>query len=607
MSDRRARSVHTRGKQIRSVPSTGATAGIDTPSGGRKRPAPGFDEESSNPLTHRGGHVISDEPRENPAADSGPVESPRPAQHRRTHSGRHGLLIAGRVAVALVAVIVLTATGWEWAIKSRADSGIISRSVAAIVTDDTNIATATAPAPPPGSFTAENILLLGSDTRAGAANSAAGGTDASTNGVANSDTQMVAHISADRQHVTVLSIPRDTMIDAPTCKTWDAATGRLSDATYPVSPGDRWHINSAYSVGGPQCSVRAIQDLTGLKIDRVIGIDFAGFQNMVDALGGVTVNVCGPIIDAELGDVVAAGGVQTIQGDQALSLVRARNVQGDTDSDLARIRRQQIVLSAILQQVTSAGTLLNPAKLDAFLQAFVSNTFTDNVTIDDLVTLAQSFGTLDPSRVTFFTMPTVPSTSNPDALDVDETKAPAVFDALVNDQPLPGEPAATSAPSTTASTPPTITQSQNPTGRTVDPASINLAIVNVSGRSGVATGAMGQLNDVGFAVTEDDLLAPAEQNQTGVTIQYGPNNLADALTVAAAVPGATLVPTDGLGTKVRLMLGESFDGTVTAVSTGAAVTGTLAEGATGAGGSSSGQTLTSGELTSINAGAALCA
>ena len=219
---------------------------------------------------------------------------------------------------------------------------------------------------------------------------------------------MIAHISGDRQHVTVLSIPRDTMIDAPTCKSWDAATGTLSAEDYPVSEGDRWHINSAYSVGGPQCSVRAIQDLTGLKIDRVIGIDFAGFKNMVDALGGISVNVCGPIIDAELGAVVAAGGVQNIQGEQALSLVRARKVEGDTDSDLARIRRQQIVLSAILQQVTSAGTLLNPAKLDAFLQAFVQNTFTDNVTIDDLVTLAQSFGTLDPSRVTFFTLPTVP-------------------------------------------------------------------------------------------------------------------------------------------------------------------------------------------------------
>ena len=124
-------------------------------------------------------------------------------------------------------------------------------------------------------------------------------------------------------------------------------------------------------------------------------------------------------------------------------------------------------LALQLQQVTSAGTLLNPVKLDSFLQAFVSNTFTDNVTIDDLVALAQSFGTLDPSRVTFFTMPTVPSTSNPDALEVDTKKAPAVFDALVNDRPLAGEPAAKHTPAPSTAAPPTTSPS---TAKTPTPA-----------------------------------------------------------------------------------------------------------------------------------------
>ncbi len=537
----------------------------------------------------------------------------RPRRHRAP-DGHHRWLIAGRIAVALVAVLVLTGTGLEWAIKSRADSGIVSRSVQAIVSDDTNIATATAMPTAPDeagdtpTYKPENILLLGSDTRSGAANSAAGGTDASTrDDVANSDTQMIAHISADRQHVTVLSVPRDTLIDAPTCKSWDAATGKLSADNYPTNPGDRWHINSAYSVGGPQCSVRAIQDLTGLRIDRVIGIDFAGFQNMVDALGGVTVNVCGRIDDAELGVVVPAGGVQTIQGQQALSLVRARNVKGDKDSDLARIRRQQIVLSAILQQVTSAGTLLNPVKLDSFLQAFVSNTFTDNVTIDDLVALAQSFGNLDPARVTFFTLPTVPSTFDPEALEVDEKKAPVVFDALVNDRPLPGEPAATqasTAPPTTAA--PSTSESPAPnSAKTVDPAGVDLKVVNVTGRTGVATEAMNLLNDAGFDVTENDLQAPDGQIDPGITIQYAPENLAAALTVAASVKGAALVPTAGRGDEVRLMLGRTYAGKVTPVRAGVAVTGTVAT--TAAQDAAAPPTLTSGALASVNAGQALCA
>jgi LCP family protein required for cell wall assembly len=565
---------------------------------------------------------VSEEPRDTGASGPSSREEGAPAaagsSRHRAHSGHRRWLITGRIVIALVAVLVLTGTGWEWAIKSRADSGIQSRSVQAIVTDDTNIVTATAtPAAPDEAagapvYKPENILLLGSDTRAGAANSKAGSTDDSTSDdVANSDTQMIAHISGDRQHVTVLSIPRDTLIDAPTCKSWDAATGKLSENNYPTNPGERWRINSAFSVGGPQCSVRAIQDLTGLRIDRVIGIDFAGFQNMVDALGGVTVNVCGRIDDAELGLVVPNGGVQKIQGQQALSLVRARNVKGDKDSDLARIRRQQIVLSAILQQVTSAGTLLNPVTLDSFLQAFVSNTFTDNVTIDDLVALAQSFGNLDPARVTFFTLPTVPSPSDPDTLEVDQRKAPAVFDALVNDRRLPGEPDPTQTPAATSAAPTTTTTARSTpsstpnSGKTVDPAGIDLKVVNVTGRTGIATEAMTALDDAGFAVTEDDLQAPEGQTEPGVTIQYAPNNLPAALTVAAAVEGATLVPTPDLGTEVRLMLGQTWTGQVSPVTAGVAVTATV--NTTAAAAASAAPTLTSGALASVNAGQDLCA
>ncbi|WP_420122567.1 LCP family protein [Nakamurella sp.] len=523
------------------------------------------------------------------------------------------------MAVALLAVMVLVVTGLEWTIKSRADSGILSRSVQAIVTDDPNLNTPTAVPTAPGSFTPENILLLGSDTRAGAANAAAGGTDASTSdGVANSDTLMIAHISSDR-HVTVLSIPRDTMIDAPTCKIWDGATGELSDTTQPVSRGEKWHINSAYSVGGPQCTVRAVQDLTGLKMDRVIGIDFAGFQNMVDALGGITVNVCRPVVDGELGTVIPNGGVQTIQGDTALNLVRARKVEGDTDSDLARIRRQQIVLSAILQQVTSAGTLLNPGKLDGFLQAFVQNTFTANVTIDDLVALAQSMGNLDPSKVTFYTLPTVPSEYNPEALDPEQPAADEVFNALLNDQPLPGEGGGTAAATTPALPSPSgdagAAAGGLATGTTVDPASIKLTVINVTGRSGVAGQAMDDLNAVGFDISDSDLQARPDEVQPDVTIEYDPTNLNAALTVAAAVPGATVVPVDGLGTSVRLLLGENYEGSVDAVSAGAKATatmGTATAPASSSAGSSdgsggSGGTAATTALTSINAGEALCA
>ena len=137
---------------------------------------------------------------------------------------------------------------------------------------------------------------------------------------AQSDTLLIAHISADRQHVTLVSIPRDLRVDAPLCKTWDYKTGKLSDQDYPISEGDQWKITNAYAVGGPACTVKAVQQLTGMRIDRIIGIDFAGFKAMVDALGGIQVNVCKPIIDAELHTVIPTAGEQTLVGDQALGL-----------------------------------------------------------------------------------------------------------------------------------------------------------------------------------------------------------------------------------------------------------------------------------------------
>ncbi|GGM15564.1 LCP family protein [Nakamurella endophytica] len=393
-------------------------------------------------------------------------------------------LVAGRAAVAVVAVVVLAVFGVYWNILDRADTSIQDRHVAAIDTTDSNIVqptatgdvattadTRTATGTTTGATTTptapkvyqpENILLLGSDTRAGS--NASVGTDESLEDVANSDTLMIAHLSADRQKITILSIPRDTMIPAQRCRTWDANTGKLSDEDEPISEGQRWHINSAYSVGGPKCTVTAVQALTGIRIDRVIGIDFTGFKAMVDALGGIQVDICRPIVDAELSTIARSSGMQTVIGQQALDLVRARNVVGDTQSDLARIRRQQVVLSAILRQVTAAGTLLNPTKLDAFLQAFTKNTFTDNVTLQSLVDLAGSLGNLDPSHVTFYTLPTVPSETVDGALEVDEGKAPQVFDALINDLPLPGQtstPAKTTPRST--ATKPTTTRSTAPT------------------------------------------------------------------------------------------------------------------------------------------------
>jgi len=375
---------------------------------------------------------------------------------------------AGRLLAAVLAVLVLAVVGIEWQIRDSADQALADRSISdGLVTDDPNIIPPSSPAPVTGTVTdapgttaapepgprptyaAENILVIGSDTRAGD-NGNAGNMGPGAGDSAQSDTVMIAHVSADREHVTVLALPRDLWVKAPVCKAWDYRTGKLLPEDY-VNEFSEWKITNAFSVGGPQCLVRAVQLLTGIRIDRLIGIDFSGFKAMVDAVDGVAVNICRPIIDAELGTVIPSAGPTTVRGDTALNLVRARKVEGDPSGDFGRIRRQQVVLSAVLKQVVSAGTLANPVRLNAVLQAFVRNTFTENVTLDDLLALATSFGSLDPSRITFFTLPTVPGSG--DGFDPGPESA-SIFAALRNDQLLPGEGAATSmsgsvAPATT--------------------------------------------------------------------------------------------------------------------------------------------------------------
>ncbi|WP_029137624.1 LCP family protein [Nakamurella lactea] len=519
---------------------------------------------------------------------------------RRSRTSTHGFLWAGRAAIAAVSALILVFTGIYWNLTKTADADIAGNSGngSYVQPTDTHISTPstkskdpTAAAAPVTLYEPENILLLGSDTRAGA-NANSGNSDGTQN-TAQSDTIMIAHLSADRQNVTVLSIPRDLHVTAPHCKIWNSETGKLSDEEQPVNDTTQWKITNAYSVGGPACSVKAVQQLTGLRIDRVIGIDFDGFKSMVDALGGVTVNVCKPIVDAELQTVVPTAGVQTIRGDQALNLVRARKVIGDSTGDYGRIRRQQVVLSAMLRQLTSAGTLLRPGKLNDFLKAFTSATFTDNVTFDSLLDLAHSLGDLAPGKVTFFTVPARPNpVDDGDSQVLVKDKAEPMFAALVNDERLPGETVSSSSAATKGSTATksgtasksasassrstsseaTTSTSAAPQTLSVDPGSIKLQIVNMTGVAGKSTEAMDILNGYGFAVTPDDLYRPEDQTQNGLTVEYTAGNRDAAVVVAAAVPGSQLVAVDDTGSyQVRLVLGTSYDGNLSSVAVGQTV------------------------------------
>lgn len=573
--------------------------------------------------------------------------------------------LVGRSVIGVIATLIFVYTGAYWVTLERADSTLQDNQVSALDPGDTNIIDGSpndpgAPvtdanvAAPSGPTRAENILILGSDDRSSAEDQELGGTDDSHGG---SDVVMIAHLSEDRSHVTVVSIPRDTYIPAPTCKAWDWDNNRQKDEDYP-NQFSLWRINSTFAAGGPPCTVKAVQELTGLRIDRLIAIDFAGFVSVVDELGGIEVNACYPLIDKKLGTVLPVAGVQRIDGRQALDLVRARKVEGDPTSDLGRIKRQQKVLSSVLAEMMSAGTLLNLNKQSNVVDTFVSNVQQDNVTIESLLELARALGSLSTDRVTFFTLPTYADANGVGLHPKDS--ADLVWEALRNDVGLPGEVTSpvtptTTTPPSTKTTPPVVlttipadpvtktvtsvvTQTpQVPQRLSVEPSAVNLQIVNAANRPRVASVAQTALASQGFRVPDNLLLRADNEAQQGITVEYAPDNREAAVTVASAVPGATLVPVDGLGTRVRLVLGSSFDDatfadtlrdvtvgdavprdlsssvtpvtetrTETVVTTPPPVVSTVPPSTTSTSSTSDTSTLASSDITSVNAGSAGC-
>src|ERR1700684_1588882 len=216
---------------------------------------------------------------------------------------------------------------------------------------------------------------------------------------------MIIHIAANRQWAEVMSIPRDSYVSIPSCK---MGNGQMSAA-------QTFKINEAFALGnldgnntalGVACTLKTVEQDTGIYIDHFVVVNFTGFQNMVSALGGVEECNTQPISDPLSGLKLTAG-QHLLTPKQALAYVRARYTLGD-GSDLDRIARQQAFMSSLVQRVQSK--LLNPVAIYKFLDAA-----TKSLTIDTklggatgLYNLASSLRNLPSNKVAFFTLPTYP-------------------------------------------------------------------------------------------------------------------------------------------------------------------------------------------------------
>lgn len=275
------------------------------------------------------------------------------------------------------------------------------------------------------SGSALNVLVLGSDSRDGA-NDDGSGIDGMR-----SDTTMIMHLSADRSRVDIVSIPRDTLVDIPSCL--------LPDGTE-TPPQDDAIFNSAFSIGGQTgdvgaaaaCTMRTVEDLTGIFMDDFVVVDFAGFTNMVNALGGVPMYVPEDIDDPRA-ELRLSAGCQVLDGHDALGFARVRKSLGD-GSDISRIGRQQELVAAIVREALSKNLLTDLPELYQFLDAATSTltTGTDIGKIPVLAGLANSLRTVDAGDIRFATMPF--EWAGPRVRPAPE--AEAMWEALVADQPM---------------------------------------------------------------------------------------------------------------------------------------------------------------------------
>ncbi|MET8225368.1 LCP family protein [Streptomyces sp. NPDC004082] len=271
----------------------------------------------------------------------------------------------------------------------------------------------------------QDILVLGSDTRSGTNKKLGGGTD---DGSARSDTAMVVHVYKGHKKASVVSIPRDTLVDRPSCTDGEGVT---HDAASQVM------FNSAYSTGGAACAVKTVESMSGIRMDHYIEVDFSGFEKLVDDLGGVDITTTKDISDPDSHLKLKAGS-HTLDGKQALGLVRTRHGVGD-GSDLGRIQLQQAFIKALVDQVKDLGVLTNPKKLFD-----VADTATKTVTTDsdlgsvkELASFAGGLKGISSSKMRMVTMPVAYDSANANRVLVEKTKAEQVWTALEDDRPIP--------------------------------------------------------------------------------------------------------------------------------------------------------------------------
>ncbi|RAY14229.1 LytR family transcriptional regulator [Actinomadura craniellae] len=387
---------------------------------------------------------------------------------------RQGWRILGWVSIALSAVMVAGSLGAY---------GFYRKLQGNITTEDVNAQLG--PNRPKKLNSAMNILILGSDTRAGSNARYGRGLK---NEPPRADTTVLMHLSPGGSQAIGISFPRDLMVQIPACRT------KNGGSTQP----QLGMINSAFTLGGPACTMKTIEQMSNIKIDHFVQVDFSGFKNVVNAIGGVEICLPKDVNDPQA-HLVMKKGQHLVKGEQALAYVRARKGLGD-GSDLSRIKRQQQFMGSVASKALSGGVLANPGKLVALLNAATKTLTTDEeLTTGTMLKIGQGMQGLSAGKLRFVTVPYGAYAPDPNRVALRQPAAGQLFASVRNDKTIQEEPKQAKIPA----------------------AQVQVRVYNASGIQGQAQRVSDQLKAQGFQVIKVGNL-PGGVSRPQTQVLYGP-------------------------------------------------------------------------------------
>jgi LCP family protein required for cell wall assembly len=319
---------------------------------------------------------------------------------------RRSLKALGKVLAAALSGALLLGFGYGW-YEYRSLNGGLHR----LHLHNLGQPPATAAGGPQLHGRAQNIVIAGVDSRADLSAAERRVLHVGGDTSLGADTIMVIHVPADGSRATMISIPRDSFVDIPGGYLKNKINASYADGyTYGAAPGSSEEQREA---AGADVLVGAVEKLTGLQIDHYVKVSFGGFYTIAKAIGGIRVDLCQAADDTHAyneahgagsvgSDFKMSAGWHDLNPVQSLEFVRQRhNLKGD---DLGREKRQRYFLSAAFSKITSAGVLLNPAKLSKLIKAVTGAFYVDDNGFS-LVDLANQMADLSADKITGYTIP----------------------------------------------------------------------------------------------------------------------------------------------------------------------------------------------------------